>query len=345
MRFFSKGFAGTLALTAALGAATGALAANIAGAGSTFAFPVYSKWAAAYRGVSATSLNYQSIGSGGGIKQIESKTVTFGASDMPLSVAELKKHGLIQFPTIMGGVVPVVHVTGISSGQLVLDGPTLANIYLGTISNWNDPAIKKLNPGLSLPNQPIVAVHRSDASGTVYVFTNFLTKVSTAWNQQVGNATAVEWPVGIGAKGSEGVAGNVAQTNGAIGFVEYSYAKQNNLAYTRMLNRDGKIVTPVMTAFGAAAATANWDPANGFGTMLTNEPGADSWPITGVTWALFYKNPPDTAATAQALKFFQWSFKNGDRMAAELDYVPFPDTLKQKIVASWTQIRGWNGGS
>jgi phosphate transport system substrate-binding protein len=345
MKLFSRFFTGAVAMTAAVSMATAALALNISGAGSTFAFPIYSKWAAAYRGVSGNGLNYQSIGSGGGIKQIESKTVTFGASDMPLSVAELNKYGLIQFPTVIGGVVPVVHIPGVAPGQLVLDGATLANIYLGTISNWNDPAIKKLNPSLNLPNQAIVTVHRSDASGTVYIFTNFLTKVSPEWKQRAGNATAVDWPVGIGAKGSEGVAGNVAQTNGSIGFVEYAYAKQNNLSYTKMTNKDGKTVSPVAAAFGAAAAGANWDPANGFGTMLTDQPGADTWPIAGATWVLFYKNPPDAAATMEGLKFFQWSYKNGDSMAAGLDYVPFPDAVKQKITASWTQVKGWNGGA
>src|SRR5882757_4262363 len=338
MKLSSKFFAGVVAGIAAVGLATAALAVDISGAGATFPFPIYAKWAAAYRGVSGNGLNYQSIGSGGGIKQIESKTVTFGASDMPLSVAELNKYGLIQFPTVIGGVVPVVHVPGIAPGQLVLDGATLANIYLGNISNWNDPAIKKLNPSLNLPNQAIVTVHRSDASGTVYIFTNFLTKVSPEWKQRAGNATAVDWPVGIGAKGSEGVAGNVAQTNGSIGFVEYAYAKQNNLAYTKMTNKDGKTVSPVATAFGAAAAGASWDAANGFGTMLTDQPGAESWPIAGATWVLFYKNPPDAAATMEGLKFFQWSYKNGDSMASGLDYVPFPDAVKQKITASWTQV-------
>ena len=345
MKLSFKFLANLVAGLAALGVATTALADNISGAGSTFAFPIYSKWAAAYRGVSGNGLNYQSIGSGGGIKQIESKTVTFGATDMPLTVAELNKYGLLQFPTVIGGVVPVVNIRGVAPGALVLDGQTLANIYLGNISNWNDPAIKKLNPSLTLPNLAIVTVHRSDASGTVYIFTNYLTKVRSEWKQKAGNATAVDWPVGIGAKGSEGVAGNVAQTNGSIGFVEYAYAKQNNLAYTKMINKDGKMVAPVAAAFGAAAAGATWDPANGFGTMLTDQAGAESWPIAGATWVLFYKNPPDRAATLEGLKFFQWSFKNGDQMAAGLDYVPFPDAVKQRIGASWTQVQGWNGGA
>src|SRR5215471_18552278 len=261
MRIFDKIFAGAMALSLALGAATAALAVDISGAGATFPFPIYSKWASAYKGVSGNGLNYQSIGSGGGIKQIESKTVTFGASDMPLTTQELNKFGLLQFPTVIGGVVPVVNLKGVAPGTIVLDGPTLANIYLGKISKWNDPAIKKLNPGLNLPDQVITTVHRSDGSGTVFIFTNYLSKVSPEWNDRVHFATAVDWPVGIGAKGNEGVAGNTAQTAGAIGFVEYAYAKQNNLAYTKMINKDGKTVSPLAANFAASAAGATWDPA------------------------------------------------------------------------------------
>ncbi len=330
---------------AAIGVATTALAVNISGAGATFPFPIYSKWSAAYKGVSGNGLNYQSIGSGGGIKQIESKTVTFGATDMPLSVAELNRYGLIQFPTVIGGVVPVVNVRGVAPGQMVLDGQTLADIFIGKVSNWNDPAIKKLNPQLSLPNQAIVTVHRSDASGTVFIFTNYLTKFSAEWKDRVGNATAVDWPVGIGAKGNEGVAGNVAQASGAIGFVEYAYAKQNRLAYTKMINRDGKTVSPVAASFGASAAGASWDPANGFGTILTDQPGAETWPIAGATFILVYKQPVDQAATKEALKFFQWAYKAGDQMAADLDFVTFPDAVKQRIQASWNQVQGWSSGS
>ena len=328
---------------AAVGLATTAFAADISGAGSTFAFPIYGKCAAAYQGVSGSRLNYQSIGSGGGIKQIESKTVTFGATDMPLAIAELNQYGLVQFPTVIGGVVPVVNIAGVKPGDLTLDGPALADIYLGKIKSWNDPAIKKLNPAVNLPNQPIIVVHRSDASGTVYIFTNYLSKVSAEWKDHVGNATAVDWPAGIGAKGSEGVAGNVMQSNGAIGFVEYAYAKQNNLSFTRMRNHDGKAVSPVAAAFAAAASGATWNPADGFATMLTDQPGQTSWPISGATWVLFYKNPPDKAATAEGLKFFQWSFKNGDPIAASLDYVPFPEAVKQKIETSWVQVQGWSG--
>lgn len=342
MRVFHRFFAGLVALTAAVSIASSALAVDISGAGATFPFPIYSKWASAYKGVSGNGLNYQSIGSGGGIKQIESKTVTFGASDMPLSTQELNRYGLLQFPTVIGGVVPVVNVRGVAPGAMVLDGPTLADIYLGKISKWNDPAIKKLNASLNLPDQVITTVHRSDGSGTTFIFTNYLSKVSKDWNDRVKFATAVDWPAGIGAKGNEGVAGNVAQTAGSIGFVEYAYAKQNNLAYTKMINKDGKTVSPVAAAFAASASGANWDVANGFGTLLTDQPGPDSWPIAGATFVLVYKQPQDQAATREALKFFQWAYQSGDGMAAGLDYVAFPAPVKQKIIASWSQVQGWN---
>jgi phosphate transport system substrate-binding protein len=345
MTLSSKFVASFVAGLAAVALATTTLAANISGAGATFPFPIYAKWASAYKAVSGNNLNYQSIGSGGGIKQIESKTVTFGASDMPLPVAELNKFGLLQFPSVIGGDVPIVNLRGVAPGALVLDGPTLADIFLGKISNWSDPAIKKLNPGLTLPNQAIVTVHRSDGSGTTFIFVNYLSKVSKEWADRVGFATAVDWPHGIGAKGNEGVAGNVAQASGSIGYVEYAYVTQNKLNYVRMVNKDGKTVSPSAAAFGAAAATATWDPANGFGTVLTDQPGASTWPIAGATFILVYKQPPDQAATKEALKFFQWAYKNGDQMAADLDYVPFPDTVKQKIMASWSQIQGWNSRS
>src|SRR5262245_29077272 len=311
MRTFRRFCAGLIAVTAAVSLTTAALAVNISGAGATFPFPVYSKWASAYKGVSGNGLNYQSIGSGGGIKQIESKTVTFGASDMPLSTQELNRYGLLQFPTVIGGVVRVVNIRGVAPGAMVLAGPTLANIHLRRISKWNDPAIKTLNPGLNLPDQVITTVHRSDGSGTTFIFTNYLSKVSKEWNDRVRFATAVDWPAGIGAKGNEGVAGNVAQTAGSIGFVEYAYAKQNNLAYTKMINKDGKTVNPVAAAFAASAAGANWDPANGFGTLLTDQPGAETWPIAGATFVLVYKQPQDQTATREALKFFQWAYQNG----------------------------------
>ena len=337
-----------LVLIAAAGlAAMGvtAMAATISGAGATFPFPIYSKWAAAYRSATGNALNYQSIGSGGGIAQIRAKTVTFGASDMPLSVTELNRSGLIQFPTVIGGDVAVVNLPGVAPGQLVLDGPTLANIFLGKIAKWSDPAIKRLNPTVNLPDTSIIVVHRSDGSGTTFIFADYLSKVSPEWKAQVGASTSVEWPVGIGAKGNEGVAGNVAQTRGAIGYVEFAYAKQNRMTFTRMVNRDGKTVTPVASSFGAAASSATWDQANGFGTILTDQAGAETWPIAGATFILVHKQPQNSAATNEALKFFQWAFKNGDQMAGELDFVAFPEPVKQKIIASWSQVQGWTGGS
>jgi phosphate transport system substrate-binding protein len=344
MKLFTKFGASAVALLAAVAVSTAALAVDISGAGATFPFPVYAKWASAYKAVSGNRLNYQSIGSGGGIKQIESKTVTFGASDMPLSVQELNRYGLLQFPTVIGGVVPVINVRGVAPGQLVLDGPTLADIFLGKISKWNDAAIKKLNPSVNLPDQTIATVHRSDGSGTTFIFTNYLAKVNADWKQRVSFATAVDWPVGIGAKGNEGVASNVAQTAGAIGFVEYAYAKQNRMAYTKMVNKDGKTVSPVAASFGASAVGATWDPANGFGTLLTDQPGAETWPIAGATFILIYKQPQDQAVTREALKFFQWAYQNGDDMAAGLDYVTFPTAVKQKFMASWSQVQGWTAG-
>jgi len=344
MRLFNRFSAGVIAFAAVVSVATTVLAANISGAGATFPFPIYAKWAGAYKGATGNGLNYQSIGSGGGIKQIESKTVTFGASDMPLPVKELNQFGLVQFPTVIGGDVPIVNIRGVTPGQIVLDGPTLADIYLGKISNWNDPAIKKLNPALNLPSQAIVTVHRSDGSGTTFIFVNYLSKVSKEWADRVGFATAVDWPVGIGAKGNEGVAGNVAQTSGSIGYVEYAYVKQNKLNYVRMLNKEGKTVSPDAASFAASAAGATWDPANGFGTLLTDQPGANTWPISGATFIIMYKQPGDQAASREALKFFQWAYQNGDAMAAGLDYVAFPAEVKQKFMASWNQIQGWNGG-
>jgi phosphate transport system substrate-binding protein len=332
---------GAITGLAAMGAAS-AWAADISGAGATFPYPIYAKWASTYKGVSGVGLNYQSIGSGGGIKQIEAKTVTFGASDMPMKPNDLDQYGLTQFPTVIGGVVPVVNVPGIKAGQLLLDGPTLADIYLGKVGKWNDPAIAKLNPGVNLPNQAIAVVHRSDGSGTSFIFTNYLSKVSQDWGNKVGSATAVDWPVGIGAKGNEGVAGNVAQTNGSIGYVEYAYAKQNHLAHTRMINKDGQTVAPTADAFAAAAANADWANSKNFYVILTDQSGAQAWPIAGATFILVYKNPPDASATNEALKFFKWAYANGDNMAASLDYVPLPDSAVQQVQASWKQIQGVN---
>ena len=328
----------------AASAATPAFAVDISGAGATFPYPIYAKWADAYKKETGVSMNYQSIGSGGGIKQIQAKTVTFGASDMPLKADQLAKGGLVQFPMVMGGVVPVVNIDGIKPGEVVIDGPTLARIFLGEIKKWDDPAIQKLNAAAKLPSQPIVVVHRSDGSGTSFLFTDYLSKVSADWKSKVGAATAVEWPVGIGAKGNEGVANNVAQTKGAIGYVEYAYAKQNKLSHTKMVNKDGKAVEPTAEAFMASAANADWAGTPGFGVVLTNETGAGSWPIAGATFILMHKQPQDKAAAAEALKFFDWAFAKGDKMAQDLDYVPMPDKVVDAIKKSWSaQIKDKDG--
>lgn len=323
--------------------ATSAWAADISGAGATFPYPVYAKWADTYKKETGNGLNYQSIGSGGGIKQIEAKTVTFGATDAPLKEADLEKNGLVQWPMVMGGIVPVVNVDGVSPGDLVLDGPTLADIFLGKVKNWDDAAIKRLNPNAKLPSSAIAVVHRSDGSGTTFNFTDYLAKVSANWKSDVGSATAVEWPVGIGAKGNEGVANNVANTKGAIGYVEYAYAKQNKLTYTKLMNMDGKTVGPVSGAFQAAAANADWSHAPGFYQILTNQPGADSWPITAATFILMHKKPADAANSREALKFFDWAFAKGGKAAEELDYIPMPDTVVALIKKEWSEIKDTNG--
>ncbi len=312
-----------------------ASAADISGAGATFPYPIYAKWADAYKKATGNGLNYQSIGSGGGIKQIKARTVTFGASDMPLKADELAKDALVQFPTVMGGVVPVINLEGVAPGALVLDGPTLAKIFLGEVQTWDDPAIKKLNPQAKLPSDAIVIVHRSDGSGTTFIFTDYLSKVSPDWKSKVGSNTAVEWPAGIGAKGNEGVANNVVQTRGSIGYVEYAYAKQNKLAFTQMVNRDGKPVAPDAAGFQAAAANADWVGTPGFSVILTDEPGAQSWPIAGATFILLPKQPPDAEAAAEALKFFAWAYANGSQMAEALDYVPMPGSVVTAIKKMW----------
>ena len=313
-----------------------ALAIDISGAGATFPYPVYAKWADSYKKETGNGLNYQSIGSGGGIKQITAKTVTFGASDMPLKAEQLEKDGLVQFPTVLGGVVPVINVEGIKPGDVVLDGPTLGDIFLGKIKSWDDPAIKKLNASVKLPAQPIVVVHRSDGSGTTFLFTDYLSKVNPEWKSKVGANTAVEWPVGLGAKGNEGVANNVGQTKGSIGYVEYAYAKQNKLTNTKLVNRDGKPVAPTAESFMAAAANADWEGTPGFGVVLTNEPGAESWPLAGATFILMHKVPQDAVAAREALKFFDWAYAKGDKMAEELDYVPMPDKVVGAIKKAWS---------
>jgi len=326
------------AMAVALSTATlPASAADITGAGATFPYPIYAKWADAYKKETGIGLNYQSIGSGGGIKQIKAKTVTFGASDAPLKGEDLDSTGLAQFPMVMGGIVPVVNLEGIKPGDLVLDGPTLADIFLGKITDWNDEAIQKLNPDLKLPDQAIAVIHRSDGSGTTFNFSTYLADVNADWKDKVGVATALEWPVGLGAKGNEGVANNVAQTGGAIGYVEYAYAKQNKLTYADMINKEGNKVEPTAAAFSAAAANADWSSQPGYGVILANQPGAESWPMTAATWILVYKKPDNPEATADALKFFAWSYAKGDEMAGELDYVPMPDNVVKSVEEMWSK--------
>jgi phosphate transport system substrate-binding protein len=314
-----------------------AAAVDISGAGATFPYPIYAKWADSYKKETNVGLNYQSIGSGGGIKQIQAKTVVFGATDAPLSGEELAKAGLVQFPMVMGGIVPVVNLDGISGGALVIDGPTLAKIFLGQVKSWDDAAIKALNPSVTLPKQAIAVVHRSDGSGTTFNFTDYLVKVSPDWKSKVGSATAVEWPVGIGAKGNEGVANNVAQTKGSIGYVEYAYAKQNKLTFTKMINKDGKTVLPVSETFQAAAANADWNSVPGYGVILSNQPGAQSWPMTAATFILIHKQPQDPAAAGEALKFFAWAYTKGGKMAEDLDFVPMPTGVVGTIETTWAK--------
>jgi phosphate transport system substrate-binding protein len=316
---------------------------EISGAGATFPFPVYSKWAGAYKQQSGVGLNYQSIGSGAGIKQIKAKTVTFGASDMPLKPEDLKASGLVQFPMIIGGVVPVVNVKGVSAGTLTLDGPTLAAIYLGDVKKWNDERLQKLNPKLALPDTAIAPIYRSDGSGTNFLFTDYLSKESPDFKTRIGANSSVQWPSGIGAKGNEGVANMTAQTDGAIGYVEYAYAKQNNMSYALMMNKAGQAVTPSADSFQAAASSADWEHADGYYLILTDQEGAGSWPITGASFILLYTDPPDAKATGEALKFFAWAYKNGGPMASELSYVPLPTALAQQVEAMWTAQIKSNG--
>ena len=310
-------------------------AADISGAGATFPYPIYAKWADAYKKETGNGLNYQSIGSGGGIKQIKAKTVTFGASDAPLTGKDLDDSGLAQFPMVMGGIVPVVNLDGIKPGELVLDGPTLAKIFLGDIKKWNDAAIQKLNAKVKLPDQAIAIVHRSDGSGTTYNFVYYLSEVSPDWKSKVGVNTSVQWPSGIGAKGNEGVANNVGNTKGSIGYVEYAYALQNKLTHTDMINKAGKRVSPTSAAFQAAAANADWKSKPGYGVILADQPGDQSWPMTAATWILVYKKPVDAKATSEALKFFAWAYKSGDKMAEELHYVPMPEKVVKDVEAYW----------
>jgi len=317
-------------------ASTSAFAADITGAGSTFIFPVLSKWADAYKKESGNGVNYQSIGSGAGIKQIQAKTVTFGATDAPLKADQLEKDGFAQWPMIMGAIVPVVNIDGIKPGDMVLDGDTLAKIYLGTITKWDDAAIKKLNPKLTLPSAAISVVHRADGSGTTFNFTDYLSKVSPDWKSKVGSGTAVEWPVGVGAKGNEGVSGNVGQAKNTIGYVEYAYAKQNKLTYTALVNKAGKTVAPTTEAFQAAASNADWANAPGYYLILTDQPGDKSWPIVASTFILMHKDATDKAASQEAIKFFKYAFAKGGKMAEELDYIPMPESVVKLIEKTWS---------
>ena len=333
----------TAALAAAAFTAFSALAADITGAGATFPYPIYAKWADAYKKNTDNGLNYQSIGSGGGIKQITAKTVDFGASDMPLKPDDLQKEGLVQFPAIMGGVVPVVNLQGIKPGELKFSGALLAQVYLGKVTKWNDPAIAKLNPGVKLPDENITVVHRSDGSGTNFLWTNYLSKVSPEFKSTVGEGTSVKWPTGVGGKGNEGVASYVQKINGAMGYVEYAYAKQNKLAHASVQNQAGKFVEPEIPAFMAAAAGADWKSVPGMGVVLTDQPGDKSWPITGASFILLHAKQDKPEAGKEVLKFFAWSFKNGQRMAEELDYVPMPEPVVKQIEASWKGITDGSG--
>jgi phosphate transport system substrate-binding protein len=308
---------------------------TISGAGATFPYPVYAKWAAEYAQQTGVLLNYQSIGSGGGIAQIKAKTVDFGASDAPLTKKELDEIGLIQWPMIMGGVVPVLNLRGIAPGELKLTPTLLADIFLGKVAKWNDPQIEEINRGAKLPDQAITVVHRADGSGTTWIFTNYLDKVSPEWHSKVGTDKAVSWPIGVGGKGNEGVAAYVQRINGSIGYVEYAYALQNKMSYTKLQNAAGNYVSPTSASFQAAAANADWKSAPGLYMVLTAQPGKDSWPITGASFILFYKDQPDAGKADAVLKFFAWSYANGQKMAEELDYVPMPMNVVHMVEATW----------
>ncbi len=337
-RFFRGAAAGTVAILLS-GAA---LAQDVTGAGATFPAPIYAKWADAYHKATGARINYQSVGSGAGIKQIKSKTVDFGASDMPLSDEDLAKDGLLQFPTVIGGVVPVVNIKGIEPGQIKLTGQVLGDIYLGKITKWNDPALTALNPGVPLPDAAIAPVRRADGSGTTFVFTNYLSKVNPEWKAKVGEGTAVNWPTGAGGKGNEGVAAFVQRLPNSIGYVEYAYVKQNKMTYTQMKNRDGVFVNPSDTAFKAAAAGADWNRT--FNQVTTDEPGKDAWPLTNPTYILMYKAQDKPANASNSLKFFDWAYNNGDKMADELDYVPLPDSVKDLVRKQWSEQIKDTGG-
>ena len=334
---------GKLMVLAAMLGAGGDLvqAQDVTGAGASFPAPLYAKWASDYHKATGQKVNYQSVGSGAGIRQVDAKTVDFGASDMPLKDEELAKKGQLQFPTVIGGVVPVINIKGIAPGQLKLSGAVLANIYLGKINKWSDPAIKSLNPGLNLPDATIAPVRRADGSGTTFIFTNYLSKVSTEWKDKVGEGTAVNWPTGAGGKGNEGVAAFVGRLPNSIGYVEYAYVKQNKMNYALLQNKAGNFLTPDDTTFKAAAAGANWSKS--FYQILTDQPGKDAWPMTGATFILMHKVQDKPAQAAAALKFFSWAYQNGDKTADDLDYVPMPANVKLLISKSWAAIQDVSG--
>jgi len=330
-----------LALAAALPLTA---AADITGAGATFPYPIYAKWAEAYKAKTGIGMNYQSIGSGGGIAQIKAKTVDFGASDMPLKPEDLQAAGLVQFPAVIGGVVPVVNIEGIAPGAMKLTGPVLADIYLGKIKKWSEKPIADLNAGVKLPDDPITVVRRSDGSGTTFIWTDYLSKVNDEWKTKVGASTAVAWPEGVGGKGNEGVAAYVQRIKGSIGYVEYAYAKRNRMVHVAVQNRDGQFLQPDDTTFQAAAAYADWKNAPGFYQILTNQPGKTSWPITGASFILMHAKQDKPQNAAEVLKFFDWSFRNGQKLAEELDYVPLPAELTQIVETSWkAQLKDGSG--
>jgi phosphate transport system substrate-binding protein len=339
----ARSFFASAALLLCLFVAATAFGADITGAGATFPYPVYSKWAEAYKAQTGVGLNYQAIGSGGGIKQIEAKTVDFGGSDVPLKLDDLEKNGLQQFPTVMGGVVPVMNIQGVEAGNLKLNGKVLAEIYLRNIKKWDDPAIAGLNPGLKLPNAEITVVHRSDGSGTTFIFTNYLSKVSSAWKEKVGNDASVSWPAGVGGKGNAGVASYIQQVKNSIGYVEYAYALENKMPYTLMQNREGRFLKPENSTFQAAAAGAKWQEAPGFYMILTDQPGQNSWPITGATFILMHKVQDNPGQAQEVFKFFAWAYANGGKMAEDLVYVPMPDNVVKLIEASWAQTKTASG--
>jgi phosphate transport system substrate-binding protein len=338
-RTFLKSVAAAAFASVAMGSA---FAADITGAGATFPFPIYAKWAEAYKAATGTGLNYQSIGSSGGIRQIRAKTVAFGATDAPVPGADLDKDGMVQFPAIIGGTVPIFNLEGFAKGELRVTGPVLAEMFMGKIAKWNDPKLVALNPGKKLPDMPITIVHRADGSGTTFNWTDYLSSVSKDWETTVGKGAAVKWPAStsVGGKGNEGVAANVGRVKGSLGYVEYAYAKKNNIPVMQLQNRDGKFMMPDDTTFAAAAAGADWSAAPGMGISLVNQPGANAYPVVTASFILMYKDPADKAQSAEVLKFFDWAFKNGKQMAIDLDYVPLPDSLTNEIRTKvWSQIK------